>query len=132
MLRLTGMVSPCMLGGAMVRTRKLAKRPVSSEARRTNVLLEKLRSEFRTFGEGLTAVRQKVESTFDQVGRNFEAIQRLNDRVTALEGRVVALDERVAALDGRLAKVAGDVADVKNDLKTFIQRLDSVEAKLAP
>lgn len=63
----------------MTHPSKVPKKPVkvsgadhTAEARRTNVLLEKLSADFRTFGEGLKLVRDKLDGTFDQVGRNTE------------------------------------------------------------
>jgi len=88
---------------------KPAKLPTSTEeARRTNVLLEELKSDFKAFGDGLKAAREKLESTFDQTGRNFEAIGRVENRLKIIEK---------------------DVKDIKTQFQTFDHRLAAVEAR---
>ena len=95
---------------------KPLKEPTASEAAgHTNTLLEEIRAEFKVFGDVLEYVREKVDSTFDQTGRNFEAIGRNSEAI-----------ERV---DTRLKIVEKDVKDIKTQLQTFDHRLATVEAK---
>ena len=146
MSALTSRCSLSMLGG-MRRPHKAAKIPSpAEESRRTNVLLEKLRSEFRTFGDGLSAIRDKLNSTFNQVGRNTETLGRVEDRLTAVESDVSVLKEDVAGLKSDVGVLKEDVAEIKTDvsalkkdvaeikgpLQTFDQRLVSVESKVLP
>jgi hypothetical protein len=97
---------------------KPVQEPTASEAaRHTNALLEKLRAEFKVFkvfGEGLNAVRNRADNTFDQVGRNTEAIGRLEDRLKIVQKDVGGL------------KV--DVSELKADVKEVKARLHVVES----
>jgi hypothetical protein len=56
-----------MKGGKIVREK--------AEGNRTEVLPEDLHSKFRVFGEGLSAVREKVDTTFDLVGEMKQDIE---------------------------------------------------------
>ena len=89
--------------------RKAAKKPTNaSEARRTNMLLEKLLAEFKTFGEGLADLRARVarlEPVVNQLVAEFQTFK-------------IALQE-----------VAKDVAELKKDVKDVKERLTIVETK---
>jgi chromosome segregation ATPase len=91
--------------------------PTQDEARRINVLQEKLLSEFRTFGESLSTVRQRVDRMEPQ-------IQQTNEKVIVIEAAV-----RSHSAD--LLFIKTDIAEIKNELKAQNQRLGAVETKTA-
>ena len=93
------------------------------ESLRTNVLLEKLRAEFRTFGEDLSFVRKRVDSTFEEVGRHTERLDHIDLRLTSIEGRLTSVEVRLTSVEGRLTSIEGR-------LDTFDRRLNTVESKV--
>jgi uncharacterized coiled-coil protein SlyX len=91
--------------------------PTPDEARRTNVLMEKMYSEFRTFGESLSIVRQRVD-------RMEPKLDHLTERVDVLESAVRSHSRAVQANTEA-------IYTVQADLKTITQRLTAVETKAA-
>ena len=91
--------------------------PTQDESRRFNVLLEKVYSEFRTVGEALLGLRERMDRIEPQV-------QQTNEKVNILEPAI-----RSQGADLRAIK--SDVAEIKTDLKNYHQRLEVVEVKLA-
>ena len=91
--------------------------PTQDESRRTNVLFEKLITDFRIIGESLSLVREDVNS--------------LKPRFDNLEQKVDVLESAVCYQGADLRTIKSDVAEIKTDLKNYNQRLEVVEAKLA-
>jgi hypothetical protein len=56
-------------------------------AREVAVLIEDLRSQFRIFGEGLTALREKVDSIANALANVIERITTIELRLTRLESK---------------------------------------------
>ena len=88
--------------------KKLRKPVKNSESRRTNVLLEKLAADFRTFGEGLTSVNQgldrlakDVESLSDWAGKFSLELQALRTDVNELKKDLKDVKERLATVEAR-------------------------------
>ena len=67
--------------------------------REFGVILEKIHSEFKAFGDGLSALRAKVDAIFEMTGKNTEDI----------------------------AFIKTDLRIIKNDLKGFEKRISSLE-----
>ena len=91
---------------------KYKKGPEFSEERRTQVLLEDLRSQFRVFGDGQKDVCRRLE--------------RIEGKVERLEGKVDQMDGRVQHLEVEMSfvmKVLPTVA-TKDDLKQFATKDD--------
>lgn len=112
----------------MRRSRPAKREP--SESRRTEVLLEKLLGDFKTFGEGLSAVRERVERMgpkIDQTAEDVELIKLVSrkntDEIQTLKGWVRKISE-----DNESLKL--DIKLLRDDLKTYTKRLETVEAKL--
>lgn len=113
--------------GAMSRPRPARKEP--SESRRTDVLLEKLLADFKTFGEGLSAVRERlerIEPKVNQLAEDVELIKLISrknaDEMVALKGWVRKLSD-----DNDSLKL--EIKLLRDDLKAFDKRLAAVEAK---
>ena len=53
---------------------------MSDEQRRTNILLEELASQFRTFGEGLQLLNDKMTTHIKENRKEFTLIQHSLDR----------------------------------------------------
>jgi len=88
--------------------KKLRKPVKNSESRRTNVLLEKLAADFRTFGEGLTSVNQGL----DRLAKDVES-----------------LSDWAGKFSLELQALRTDVNEVKKDLKDVKDHLAMVEAR---
>lgn len=67
------------------------------------ILLEGLKSDFKVFGEELSAVRQKGDATFEAVGRLQEDVSVLKTDVSILKTDVSVLKTDVAELKLMLA-----------------------------
>jgi septation ring formation regulator EzrA len=98
-------------------------------ARHTNVLLEKIEAHFKAFREGLEGIRGRVDSTFDQTGKNFEALGRVEDRMTNIEGRVKNIETTTESIEMEVKEIRKDVGELKSDMKDVKNRLVAVEAK---
>ena len=91
--------------------------PSQDESRRTNVLFEKLMSEFRTFGDAVSAVRERVDRIEPKLDKQGEGIEILKAAARTHTDAINANTEAIRA--------------VQADLKNINQRLEVVEAKLA-
>lgn len=97
--------------------------PSQDEARRTNVLFEKLMSEFRTFGEVQSDLR-------DRVGRMETDLHTVKEDVTVLKLAVRSQGETLRSHGEDLSAIKSNVAEIKADLKKYNERLEVVEAKV--
>ena len=88
---------------------KPLKEPTAAEATgRTNALLENLHGEFKTFGEGISTVRARVERMEPTLNALFAEFQTFKMAVHEL---------------------AGDMREIKKDVKDVKNRLTAVEAR---
>jgi chromosome segregation ATPase len=91
--------------------------PSQDEARRINVLQEKLLSEFRTFGDSLSDVRERVS--------------RMEPKLDHLSGRVDVMESAVRYHSNVINANTEAIRGVQSDLKNINQRLNVVETKVA-
>jgi chromosome segregation ATPase len=105
--------------------------PSQDESRRTNVLLEKLMSEFRTFGESLSIVRDRVDRMEPDVRQMKDDMQLMKLVSDTVRENLRTIKTDVALHSGDLRTIKSDVAEIKADLKSYNQRLEVVEAKIA-
>jgi chromosome segregation ATPase len=105
--------------------------PSQDEARRTNVLFEKLISEFRAFGESLSIVRDRVDRMEPDVRQMREDMQLMKLVSDSVRENLRTIKSDVAIHSGDLRTIKSDVAEIKADLKNYNQRLEVVETKLA-
>ncbi len=117
-----------------------------STAQRTNVLLEKIASEFRAFGEGQTAL-QKEFGSFNiallEVGRDVEwmkpvvktlapvpdELRSQSDILRKVTTDLEGLRYSSAVANREIEAVKTELRLVRSDLTTFSKRLEAVEAK---
>jgi chromosome segregation ATPase len=102
----------------------------NTEARRTNVLLESLQSQFRTFGEELQSVREKVERMepkIDQMTEDVELLKLISkknaDDIQTLKGWAIKYSN-----DNESIKL--ELKLVRDEVKSVSKRLESAEARL--
>ena len=79
------------------------------------ILLEDLKSDFKAFGESLTAVREKGDATFQEVGR-------LREDVNILKIDVAELKTDVSVLKTDMQAVKEELHLIRNDLKEKVSR----------
>jgi septation ring formation regulator EzrA len=84
----------------------MKKEKTDFTAREVGVLIEDLKSQFRTFGEDLSAVKQKVDAIFEEQGRQKETIFLIKADINAIKTIL---------------------AEIKNSLKDHEQRLAHLE-----
>lgn len=66
---------------------KNSKDKTTMTAREVAVLIEDLRSQFKVFGEGLAALREKVEGIANALANVIERITLIEARLTRLESK---------------------------------------------
>jgi len=137
------------------KTKKKPSLPSQDETRRANVLREEMLSQFRVLGEGLSLLRDDVQSIkpaiakIDKLETNMEiltSVVRTNGRdINTLREAVVGNTHDVALLKEAVQGNSDDVASLKEavednsgvidclrtDLKHINSRLDTIESKVA-
>src|SRR5690349_16577343 len=95
-------------------------------------------SEFRTVGESVSAIRERVdrmEPKLDKQGEDIEilkaAARSQGETLGSHSVDLRAIKSDVATLKSDVSTLKTDVAEIKADLKNHNQRLEVVEAKLA-
>jgi len=91
--------------------------PTQDESRRTNVLLEKLMSEFRTFGEAQSIMRERLD--------------RMEPDLHAVKEDVAILKVAARSHTDAIRANTEVTHAMQIDLKNINQRLEVVEVKLA-
>ena len=66
---------------------KYGKEKSSMSTTEVGVLIEDLKSNFRTFGEGLTMLREKIDSVANALANTMERITTIESRLTRLENK---------------------------------------------
>ncbi len=113
---------------------KLPKKPSlpsQDESRRTNVLFEKLMSEFRTVGESVSAIRERVDRIEPKLDKQGEDIEILKAAARSHTDAIRANTEATHSIQDDVVTLKSDVAEIKGDIKGYNQRLEVVESKLA-
>ena len=112
--------------------------PSQDESRRTNVLFEKLISDFRTVGESLSLVREDVNSLkprFDKLEQKVDVLEsavRTNGKdISALKDAVQGNTQAIRSLKDAVQGNTEAIRSMQTDLKYYNQRLEVVETKLA-
>jgi len=102
-------------------------------------LIEHFECQFKVFGEGQNAIREKLDATYEQVGKNTEeivllkvAVQKnteeigsLKTDVTSLKTDVTSIKTDVTSLKTDVTLLKTDVTSIKTDvtsIKTIIQK----------
>jgi len=67
--------------------------------REFTVILEELRSEFRAYGEGLSALREKVDGIFEMTGKNTEDISTIRIDIRVIKNDMKMFDKRLSMLE---------------------------------
>ena len=82
-------------------------------AREVAVLVEDFRSQFRVFGEDLSAVKRKVDALFEEVSKQKEEIFIIKADINIIKG------------DIKIMRV--DIAEIKETLKDHTNRIAHLE-----
>ncbi|MEK6732338.1 MAG: hypothetical protein AABY55_01815 [Candidatus Omnitrophota bacterium] len=96
------------------------KEPNLNREREFTVVLEALHSDFRVFGEGLSALREKV-------GGLSEKVDVLTLMVGILTKRVDRLSDKVDGIFEMTGRNTEDIHSIKTDLKKFYKRMTLLE-----
>ncbi len=79
---------------------------MTDEQLRTNVLLEELMSQFRTFGEGLQLLNDKVDRGFNELNQRIDKLDENNRQEHKQIMRAVQdLDSEVKRLDTEMVQI---------------------------
>ena len=76
--------------------------PSQDESRRTNVLMERMLSEFRTFGESLSIVRERVDRMEPKLDQLVDKVDLLQVAVLTLKSRLDNFDQRIGSVETKL------------------------------
>ena len=108
----------------------------ATESRRTNMLLEKLRSEFKAFRDGLKSLGKRLdilEPTLGQVSQDTSLLitwsRQFSLDLKTVQTDVSMLKTDLAVLKTDVAVLKTDVSEMKNDLKDVKGRLTTVETQ---
>jgi archaellum component FlaC len=102
----------------------------NAEARRTNVLLEKLSGEFKTFGEGLSIVREKVERMEPKLAWVCEKVAVMEPALNQLVEEFKTFKMALFDVSKDVKNNTADIAELKTDVKDVKDRLITAEARL--
>ncbi len=94
---------------------------MSDEVRRTNVLLEELMYQFRTFGEDLQQLNAKMDAHIEENRMEFQMIQTRMDRQESKLSQLQESNDRehrqiiqaVHDLDGEVKRIDSEVVQIK-------------------
>jgi peptidoglycan hydrolase CwlO-like protein len=75
-----------------------------SREREFAVVLEQLHSDFRTFGEGLSSLRSKVDAIFEMAGKNTEDLTLIKADLRILKTDLKAFGKRISSLEETIHK----------------------------
>jgi len=99
--------------------------------RETRVLLEKIHSEFQTFGEGLSGLKEKLDGIAGMVAKNSEQISFSNlhlsvvkDDVNKINGKMAQVEININAIKNILNVVQQEFQSVKKDHETRIKKAE--------
>ena len=86
------------------------------------VLLEAVQSDFKIFGEGLEFVKQKVETTFEELGRFKEETAENFTRV----------DERLDRIEAEVRSIKNELQELKHTLtnKADVEKFQELEKRV--
>ena len=91
------------------------------------VVLEKIYAEFKTFGEGLAGIKDKLDSTMGMVAKNMEDITMLNIRSDVVKNDVTKINGKLAQIEEDIRIIKNDTRSIKEDIKVFDKRLTHLE-----
>ena len=75
------------------------KEPNLNREREFTVVLEALHSDFRVFGEGLSALREKVAGIFEMTGKNTEDIAFIKTDIRIIRNDLKVFEKRMSLLE---------------------------------
>jgi len=106
--------------------KKQAKKNNKFSLTEVGVLIEAMRREFRPILEDIPSIRAKLDSTYEQVGKNTEGIELLRLLVTKNS-------EEIKRIRDIVTKTAEEVELIRENLKSKIDRKDfeTLEKKCA-
>lgn len=96
-------------------------------AREVAVLIEELRSQFRVFGEGQSALRDKVDTIMGMVAKNCEDIVMLNMRTDGIKTDINKINGKLVQIEEDIRIIKNDIRSIKEDIKTFDKRISHLE-----
>lgn len=73
--------------------------------REVAVLIEDLRSQFRVFGEDLTAIKNKLNAVSEQVGRQEESIFVIRTDINIIKRDIAEIKETLKGHESRIARL---------------------------
>ena len=89
-------------------------------AREVAVLIEDLRSLFRIFGEDLSAVKNRVDTIFEEQGKLREEIFIIKVDINVIKGEIKEIKIRLDHLEK-------DIHLMRDDVKIFDRRIAHLE-----
>ena len=103
-------------------------------AREVAVLVEDLRSEFRTVAEVVLPLREDMAEVKERLGKVEDAVSVLQlvvkdvcGRLTGVEGRLTGVEEGLTGVEGRLTRVEDAVI---SSIPPLSKRVTRIETKL--
>jgi hypothetical protein len=95
--------------------------------REFGVILEKIYSEFKIFGEGLAGLREKVDTTMGMVAKTREDITMLNMRTDGIKSDINKISGKLVQIEEDIRMIKNDIRTIKEDFGKRIAHLEEVK-----
>ncbi len=91
--------------------------------REFTVILEKIHSDFKIFGEDLSSLKKRMDMFFEELGKQKEQIVFIKADIRTLKTDVQTLKTDVQTLKGDMTSVKSDIAEIKSDFNKRLAHL---------
>jgi len=83
--------------------------------RQNKVLYEKFEHDVGVIGDGWKGIKEKVDATYDEVGK-------IKVQLTELEMRIVAIEKRITKIEKDIELIKSDIQFIKADMKKYVRQ----------
>ncbi len=94
-------------------TRNTFHTPSTTDAGPLALILEDMRDQFRVFGEGLTALSEKMDAGFAGLNQRMDSLER---RMGVLESRMDRLEHRQLALEAAVTQHSVEIRELRAEV----------------
>lgn len=112
-------------------------------ARYAAILLESVKNDFRSFGEGLDLLREEVhevkengDATFEELGRfkmeTAVKFDQIDSRFNQMDARFDRIEVRLDRIEGELLSIKTEIQELKQSLtkKAELEKLQGLEQRV--
>lgn len=89
------------------------------------VLIEAIRAEFRPYLEIIPGMQEKLNATFEQVGKNTEDIQLIKHILSNHSGEIKSISGEIKPISGEIKSIKGTLNEHTEILNRILEELKS-------